>query len=164
MNTQNRPGSVEDLSRLYRGIILQHSSQPVGFQKTIRENSRNEQFNPLCGDRIVIMLQVEDGLIQDAAFDGEFCAICTASASMLCDLIPGITEAAFASTHNWLEHSLVVNEETVGPEALKALLGVRKYPSRIKCVTLPWTAAAEALSQARAPISTRDPLAGVSGP
>lgn len=157
MNSENRPGSVEDLSRLYRDIILQHSSQPVGFRKTILENSRNEQFNPLCGDRIVIMLQVEDGLIQDAAFEGEFCAICTASASMLCGLIPGITEAEFARAHKWLEHSLAGDEETDGPEALKALLGVRKYPSRIKCVTLPWTTTAEALLQARAPTTTRDP-------
>ncbi|MCH8227490.1 MAG: SUF system NifU family Fe-S cluster assembly protein [Proteobacteria bacterium] len=145
MNTLYKPGSVDDLSRLYREIILQHSSQPVGFQKVIKETCRNEQFNPLCGDRIVIMLQVEDGMIQDAAFDGESCAICTASASLLCELIPGGLVEEFGKTHNWLEHSLVSNEETAGPQALQVLLGVRKYPSRIECVTLPWTAAAEAL-------------------
>jgi len=65
--SENIPGSVNDLSRLYREVILQHSSHPVGFNKTIRETCRNEQFNPLCGDRIVIMLQVEEGKIQDAA-------------------------------------------------------------------------------------------------
>jgi nitrogen fixation NifU-like protein len=145
MNTENRPGSVDDLSRLYREIILQHSSRPVGFQKSIRETCRNEQFNPLCGDRIIIMLQVDDGLIQDAAFDGESCAICTASASMLCELIPGVSEATFGKTHNWLEQALVADEEIDGHQALKALLGVRQFPSRIKCVTLPWTAAAKAL-------------------
>ena len=145
MNTQYKPGSVDDLSRLYREIILQHSSQPVGFQKVIKETGRNEQFNPLCGDRIVLMLQVEDGMIQDAAFDGEACAICTASASLLCELIPGGLVEEFGKTHDWLEHSLVSNEETAGPQALQVLLGVRKYPSRIECVTLPWTAAAEAL-------------------
>lgn len=145
MNTDNRPGSVEDLTRLYRETILQHSAQPVGFKKIIQENRRNEQFNPLCGDRIVIMLQVEGAIVEDAAFDGECCAICTASASMLCELIPGVSRTEFASTHNWLEHSLASDEETAGPAALKALLGVRQYPSRIKCVTLPWTATAMAL-------------------
>ena len=145
MNTRYKPGSVDDLSRLYREIILHHSSHPVGFQKVIKETCRDEQFNPLCGDRIVIMLQVEDGMIQDAAFDGEACAICTASASLLCELIPGGLVEEFGKTHTWLEHSLVSNEETAGPQALQVLLCVRKYPSRIECVTLPWTAAAEAL-------------------
>ena len=147
MNTENKPGSVDDLSRLYREIILRHSSRPVGFQKAIKETCRNEQFNPLCGDRIVIMLQVEDKTVRDAAFDGESCAICKASASLLCELIPGGLIEEFITMHNWLEHSLVSNEETSGPGALKALLGVRKYPSRIECVTLPWKAAAKALLQ-----------------
>ncbi len=147
MNTDNRPGSVEDLSRLYREIILQHSSQPVGFNKAIKETCRDEQFNPLCGDRIVIMLQVEGETIRDAAFEGESCAICKASASLLCELIPGERVEEFGSTYGWLKHSLVSNEVAAGPEALKVLLGVRKYPSRIECVTLPWTAAAKALLQ-----------------
>ena len=147
MNSENKPGSVDDLSRLYREIILQHSSQPVGFQKIIKETCRNEQFNPLCGDRVVVMLQVEGEIIRDAAFDGESCAICKASASLLCELTPGELVKEFGKTHNWLEHALVSNEETAGPQALQALLGVRKYPSRIECVTLPWTAAAKALLQ-----------------
>ena len=147
MNTENKPGSVDDLSRLYREIILRHSSQPVGFRKVIKKTCRNEQFNPLCGDRVVVMLQVEGKIIRDAAFDGESCAICKASASLLCKLIPGGLVEEFGKTHNWLEHALVSSEETTGPQALQALLGVRKYPSRIECVTLPWTAAAKALSQ-----------------
>jgi len=149
MNTENKPGSVDDLSRLYREIILQHSSQPVGFQKVIKETCRNEQFNPLCGDRVIIMLQVEGKIIRDAAFDGESCAICMASASLLCELIPGGLVEEFGKTRIWLKHSLVSHEETAGPQALKSLLGVRKYPSRIECVTLPWTAAAEALKYTR---------------
>jgi nitrogen fixation NifU-like protein len=147
MNTENKPGSVEDLSRLYREIILHHSSQPVGFNKKIEETCRNEQFNPLCGDRVVIMLQVEGKTIRDAAFQGESCAICKASASLLCELIPGDLVQNFRITHDWLQHSLVSDEETDGPQALQALMGVRKYPSRIECVTLPWTAAAKALLQ-----------------
>jgi nitrogen fixation NifU-like protein len=147
MNSENKPGSVEDLSRLYREIILQHSSQPVGFHKVIKETCRNEQFNPLCGDRIVIRLQVDGKIIRDAAFDGESCAICKASASLLCELIPGELVEEFGRTHDWLQQSLVSNEETDGPQALKALMGVRKYPSRIECVTLPWTAASKALLQ-----------------
>ena len=146
MNTLNKPGSVDDLSRLYREIILQHSSQPVGFQKIIKETCRSEQFNPLCGDRVIIQLQVKDEVIQDAAFNGESCAICKASASLLCELIPGGSIEEFKAVHNWLEDSLLSGEETDGPEALQALLGVRKFPSRIKCATLPWIASSKALS------------------
>jgi nitrogen fixation NifU-like protein len=132
---------------LYREVILQHASQPVGYQKAIRATCSNEQFNPLCGDRVIIQLQVKDEVIQDAAFSGESCAICTASASLLCELIPGGSIEEFRAVHSWLEHSLSSGEETDGPEALKALLGVRKFPSRIKCATLPWIASSEALSQ-----------------
>ncbi len=147
MNTENKPGSIDDLAQLYRDIILRHSSQPVGFQKVIGETCRHELFNPLCGDRIVIMLEVEGQIIKDAAFDGESCAICRASASLLCEQVPDQEIEEFTNTRHWLERALISSEETDGPQALHALLGVRKYPSRIKCVTLPWTAAASALSQ-----------------
>ena len=125
---------------------MQHAAQPVGYQKAIEETCSNEQFNPLCGDRVIIQLQVKDQVIQDAAFSGESCAICKASASLLCELIPGGSVEDFRAVHNWLERSLVSGEETDGPEALKALLGVRKFPGRIKCATLPWIAGSEALS------------------
>ncbi len=147
MNTENKPGSIDDLAQLYRKIILRHSSNPVGFQKLIKETCRHELFNPLCGDRIVIMLQLEGQIIEDAAFDGESCAICRASASLLCEQVPAGGIEEFTHTQQWLERALTSSEETDGPPALQALLGVRKYPSRIKCVTLPWTAAASALSQ-----------------
>jgi len=146
VSTENQPQSADDLSRLYREVILQHASQPVGFQKAIEETCSNEQFNPLCGDRVIIQFQVNDEVIQDAAFSGESCAICKASASLLCALIPGHSVEDFRAVHNGLEHSLLSGEETDGPEALKALLGVRKFPSRIRCATLPWIAGSEALS------------------
>lgn len=152
MNTLNEPGSVDDLSRLYRSVIMQHASEPVGFRKIIKETCRNEQFNPLCGDRIVIMLQVKGDIIQDAAFDGESCAICTASASLLCEWVPGGRVEDARKTHDWLELAMLSDEETSGPQALKALLGVRKYPSRIKCATLPWKAAMEALTDSYLPV------------
>ena len=147
MSTKKQSQAAEDLSRLYREVILQHASQPVGYQKAIRVTCSNEQFNPLCGDRVIIQLQVKDEVIQDAAFNGESCAICKASASLLCELIPGRSVEEFRAVHSWLENSLLSGEETDGPEALKALLGVKSFPSRIKCATLPWIASSEALSQ-----------------
>jgi nitrogen fixation NifU-like protein len=146
VSTEKQSRAAEDLSRLYREIILQHAAQPVGYHKAIEETCSNEQFNPLCGDRVIIQLQVKDQIIQDAAFSGESCAICKASASLLCELIPGGSVEDFRAVHSWLEHSLVSGEETDGPEVLKALLGVRKFPARIKCATLPWIAGSEALS------------------
>lgn len=144
MSTTIHPGAVDDLSCLYRETILHHAHHPVGFRKAIRETHRNEQFNPLCGDRIVVLLEVEGETVKDAAFDGEACAICTASASLLCQRAPGQSVDEMGATQRWLESALHGKEEPAEYEALQSLLGVRRYPSRIRCVLLPW----EALMQA----------------
>jgi hypothetical protein len=73
---------VDDLSRLYRETILRHAQDPVGYGKNMRVTHHCEQFNPLCGDRILLMLEIDGEVIKDAAFKGESCAICKASASL----------------------------------------------------------------------------------
>jgi len=136
-----------NLSRLYRETILQHAHHPIGFRKVIRQTHRCELYNPLCGDRILIMLEIDDALIIDAAFDGEACVICRASASLLCKLGPDRSVGELRETHLWLELALQADEYPTDGEALLPLLGVRRYPSRIKCALLPWEALAEALSE-----------------
>jgi len=177
------PQSQEDLAGLYRAAIRQHASAPVGYRKPIDATHRHEEYNPLCGDRIQMHLRVVEDIIEAAAFDGEGCAICMASASLLCSLSPGQTVAALKQMGEDLQQALNSPsnvEPTVGaasaamklnngkktsrlkpllqplprdetddaglPERLRALLGVRPYPSRIRCATLPWTAARRALT------------------
>ena len=154
----------DDLASLYRDTITRHAATPVGYRETIAVTHRHEEYNSLCGDRIDLQLQINGTHIEAAAFDGEACAICMASASMLCSLAPGRTIEALVQLGEDLQQALgtPVGTEEEGKESrlkplphkipqpllheeLRALLGVRPYPSRIRCATLPWTAAWRAL-------------------
>ena len=145
MSTTIHPGSVDDLSRLYREAILHHAQNPTGFRKAIRETHRNEQFNPLCGDRIILMLEMNGAVVRDAAFDGEACAICKASASLLCEHVPGQSVDDLNEARQWLELALNGADNISGHEILFPLLGARRYPSRVRCALLPWEALEGAL-------------------
>ena len=168
MTVQHGPSN--DLARLYREAIRHHAASPVGYRQAIAATHRHEEYNPLCGDRIEIQLRVAAGSIEAAAFDGEACAICMASASMLCGLAPGREVKALLQLGDDLHRALDVSlgaasaapgldddpaESRLKPlprpvpllcEELHPLLGVRPYPSRVRCATLPWSAAANALS------------------
>jgi len=158
----------DDLARLYRDAIRNHAAEPTGYRNKIEATHRHEEYNPLCGDRIEIQLRVAAGAIEAAAFNGEACAICLASASMLCGLAPGQTVEALVQLgedlHRALDPSveevagaasaaMVLDDKEKGArmnpllrEELRPLLGVRPFPSRVRCATLPWTAATRALS------------------
>ena len=146
--TENAPvDAAEKLARFYRETILQHTSDPVGFRAPIHATHSGELFNPFCGDRVQIQFAIKDGQIEGASFDGESCGICMASASILCDCTPGHAILEVRKRHDWLETALKSGKE---PDAdptqpLQALLGVRRYPSRINCALLPWQAALKAL-------------------
>ena len=152
-------GNREDLTRLYREVIKAHAADPVGYQRIIEATHRHAAYNPLCGDRVEIAMRVERDCIEAAAFDGEACAICMASASLLCSLAPGQHVPGFWQLGGALHHAL---GDSVGvrlardrapsallqkqhstaaepgiPKELHPLLGVRPYPSRIRCATLP---------------------------
>jgi len=182
------PNNPEHLAGLYRATIRRHASAPVGYRQAIGATHRHEEYNPFCGDRIEILLRLGENLIEAAAFDGEGCAICMASASLLCSLAPGQTVEALQQMGEDLRQALnsptpvepsvgaasaamgpndgkkpsrlkpllqplpqVESDDAEIPEELQALLGVRPYPSRIRCATLPWTAAQRALSIPRPP-------------
>ena len=158
------PDPPGDLARLYREAIRRHSSDPVGYRQHIEATHRHEEYNPQCGDRVEIRLHVTGGQIDAAAFDGEACAICMASASLLCSLAPGQTPSEVQSLGDGLRaalnHPAGAAAAASGPDEpdtqsplkpllhpkLQPLLGVRPYPSRVRCATLPWTAANRALT------------------
>jgi len=161
------PDPATDLAQLYREAVKRHAAEPVGYRAPIEATHRYEMYNALCGDRIEISLRVTGGQVEAAAFEGEACAICRASASMLCSLAPTrpvawlrsssdlLQEALKGSDLNREQGSLLRSREadsdqsedanTALPDALKPLLGVRGYPSRRRCATLPWEAALKAL-------------------
>jgi len=141
----NQPGTVDELTTLYRDTIVKHAVSPTGFEVDIDATHSNEVFNPLCGDRIEMLLRIVGENIESIAFRGEACAICMASASLLCENLAGTQVAEFDAAHAWLAGSFTA--ETSGPdrETLKPLLGVKAFPSRVKCALLPWEAAEKAI-------------------
>ena len=158
--------STEDLRELYRELILDHARSPRHFGKLDGMTHSAEGINPLCGDKLKLYLKVgRDDTIEDARFEGSGCAISVASASLLTDTIIGmrISEALayFSAVISRLlppsDASAASNasDETI-PDIgkLRALEGVREFPSRVKCATLAWHAMKSALRHSDQTVST----------
>ncbi len=139
--------STDDPAAFYRDTVLQHSVEPVGFRAEIEPTHEAERYNPLCGDRVTLRFRVAGEQIEAAAFDGEACAICLASASLLCAKAPGQSIVQLEDTGEGLKALLEGSERTDVDTELRALSGVRRYRSRIRCALLPWEAAHIALSE-----------------
>lgn len=138
---------MSGLPDLYREAVRRHSADPVGFGREIEATHRHELHNAQCGDRVDLRLRVRGDIVEDAAFDGEGCAICMASASLLCEQVPGASTAELRRLGADLDALLAgrIAAETAGP--LAPLAGVRPYPARVRCATLPWQAALKALDE-----------------
>jgi nitrogen fixation NifU-like protein len=158
---------MNDLRDLYQEVILDHNRRPRNFGPLPAANRRAEGNNPLCGDRVTVYLDVEDGRIRDVAFEGAGCAISTASASLMTETLKGRSlEEARALFHGF--HALVTRGTTPetedGLDRLAVFSGVREFPMRVKCATLAWHAAMAALdaegslpAQNDLPVSTETP-------
>lgn len=146
---------MTDLRDLYQEVILDHYRHPHNFGPLAGANRHAEGFNPLCGDRLTLHLKVVDGVIEAARFEGEGCAISTASASLMTDALKGKTEAEaealFAGFHALLTGETPAST-TLGK--LQVLAGVREFPTRIKCATLAWHTLHAALHEESQPVST----------
>ena len=149
-----------DLRDLYQEMILDHGKRPRNFGKLAGANRHAEGYNPLCGDRETIHLRVEGDVVRDAGFEGAGCAISTASASMMTETLKGKTRAEAEALFEKF-HDLVTGERRAGNGGpplgkLEVFSGVREYPVRIKCATLPWHTMKSALDGAGQTVSTED--------
>jgi nitrogen fixation NifU-like protein len=134
---------MSDLRELYQTTILDHNKKPRNFRKPDGANREAEGWNPLCGDKVTVYLTVDDDdVIQEVGFQGSGCAISTASASMMTQVVKGRTLDEVLETFDRF-HDLVTGPP--GDETELATLGklavfggVREYPMRVKCATLPW--------------------------
>jgi nitrogen fixation NifU-like protein len=149
--------SDSDLRDLYQEVILDHNRKPRNFGKLEDANRKAEGHNPLCGDRLTVYMDLEGDRIKDIRFEGSGCAISKASASMMTSELKGKTvEHAEETFHRF--HRMVTQEgdgdvETLGK--LAAFSGVREFPVRVKCASLPWHTMEAALhSEKPAEIST----------
>jgi nitrogen fixation protein NifU and related proteins len=132
---------MSDLRTLYRDVIVDHSKHPRNF-RTIEAGRKAEGFNPLCGDHLTVYVQIDNGVIRDVSFKGLGCAIAIASASLMTESVKGKTVAEagalFARVQRMVGASPDAPVDDLG--ALSALAGVRRFPVRVKCATLPWHA------------------------
>ncbi len=132
-----------DLRDLYQQVIVDHNKSPRNFGKLEFFNHEADGYNPLCGDRLHVYLNVNDeGLIEDVSFEGEGCAISVASASLMTDTLKGRPVSEFQQKFEGFQHMVTADlDETPDEEALgklAVLSGVREFPSRIKCASLCW--------------------------
>ena len=146
---------MSDLTELYQDMILDHNKRPRNFGRLAAANRSASGDNPLCGDRIDLELEIQDGRIENIAFTGAGCAISTASASLMTEAVKGrpLAEAeALAERFR----ALMRGEGPAGEElgGLAALTGVRAYPMRVKCATLPWHTLRSALAGADTTVTT----------
>jgi nitrogen fixation NifU-like protein len=146
---------VSNLSDLYQETIIDHSKRPRNRGSLEHPTHSAEGFNPLCGDRLTLQLKMEGGRVAAVAFQGVGCAISTASASLMTDVIKGKTAEEAEKTFQDF-HGLVTEEfpRTTDLGKLAVFSGVREYPMRVKCATLAWHTLRAALRGEHKPITT----------
>lgn len=130
-----------DARELYQELILDHGRKPRNFFVPEGANCSAEGKNPLCGDHVIVKLRYEDGVVKDVGFQGSGCAISTAAASTMTEIVKGKTRAEVDAVFHRF-HELVTgknpdyDEEAMGK--LAAFAGLSEFPMRVKCATLAW--------------------------
>ena len=143
---------MSELRDLYQEVILDHAKHPRNFGPGGEDDRKVVGHNPLCGDKLVLSVKVEDGVVVDAHFQGEGCAISKASASLLTESVKGKSveeaKALFAAFHELVTgepHEPASGESGESGERpevdlgkLAVFSGVAEYPARVKCASLAW--------------------------
>jgi nitrogen fixation protein NifU and related proteins len=132
---------MAELGDLYQEVILEHSKAPRNYKRIEGASNEAEGYNPLCGDRCTVFVDVEGDAIRDIGFQGSGCAISKASASMMTQTLKGKTKAEaaeiFERFHNLVTgQGVAASAEELGK--LAVFSGVSKFPARVKCATLAW--------------------------
>lgn len=144
------------LRELYQEVIVDHSRNPRNFGELPHANCIKEGFNPLCGDKIKIYIDVTNNVIKQIQFTGTGCAISMASASLLSEVVLNKdiqeVETMFSAFHQAVTQSHTDNEEILGK--LSVLSGVAEFPARVKCATLSWHTLKAALNNDKKTVST----------
>jgi nitrogen fixation NifU-like protein len=149
---------MADLRDLYQEVILEHSKTPRNYRELESPDRRAEGFNPLCGDRFTVYVQMQGDSIRDIAFQGSGCAISRASASMMTQSLKGKTkseaEALFHRFHSVVTGKTRADDSQAELGKLAVFSGVCEFPARVKCATLAWHTVQAALEGKQDAIST----------
>jgi len=149
---------MPDLRELYQDVILEHSKAPRNYRELGAANRKAEGFNPLCGDRYIVYLDLDGDAVRDIAFQGSGCAISKASASLMTQSVKGKTQSQIEELFQDF-HKIVTGQtsaESSAPEVgkLSVFAGVSAYPVRVKCATLAWHTLRAALAGGDQSVST----------
>ncbi len=148
-----------DLRDLYQDVILDHSKHPRNSGRPEHPSREANGNNPLCGDKVTVYVELADGVIDEVKFEARGCAISVASASMMTELVKGKSLQEARAIFDGF-HQAVTAKEPVAPEEIEkldklaALIGVREFPMRVKCATLPWHTMAAALADTPDDVTT----------
>ena len=133
---------MADTKQLYQEVILDHNRKPRNWGAVADATHHAEGLNPLCGDRLQLTVRLKDETVDAIAFEGESCAICKASASMMTAAVKGKSRVdAEQLTQEFLDMTTGKLDVKVQPHHLGRLTifsGVRDLPTRVKCAILPW--------------------------
>lgn len=146
------------LQELYHEVIVDHGRHPRNFGVLADATTSQEGFNPLCGDKIILYIRENHGVIEKIKFEGTGCAISMASASLLTEVLSGKNRAdaeqLLSDFHQMLIQKSEKCHEKLGKLAI--LAGVAQYPARVKCATLAWHALAAALNHSIKTVTTEE--------
>jgi len=149
---------MAELGELYQELILEHTKSPRNYRELATADHKAEGFNPLCGDRFTVYVQLEGNTIRDIAFQGSGCAISKASASMMTQAVKGKTEEEaedlFVRFHNLVTGRTNSGRDDPGLGKLTVFSGVAEFPVRVKCATLAWHTLRAALKGSHEAVST----------
>jgi nitrogen fixation NifU-like protein len=146
------------LSDLYQEVILDHNRRPRNYGELNDATNQAEGHNPLCGDKVNVYVKMNGDLIEKVAFVGTGCAISTASASIMTELLKGksVAEAKklFARFRSLVTGNTNEALEDSELESLLVFQRLSEYPVRVKCATLVWHALQSALEDSEGKVST----------
>lgn len=147
---------MADLRELYQEIILEHAKAPRNYRALHDADRRAEGYNPLCGDRFTVSVQMQGDSIQDIAFQGSGCAISKASASMMTQSVKGKTKEEARKLFEHFRQTVTGHQNGTSADLgkLAVFAGVAEFPTRVKCATLAWHTLQAAMEGKQQAVST----------
>lgn len=148
-----------ELRDLYQEVIIEHSKRPRNY-RALTDPARSAQgYNPLCGDQVKVYVRLDDsGKVADVSFEGSGCAISTASASVMTEILKGKSaaeaEALFTTFHDLVTGRDSAEQDIDELGKLAVFGGVSEFPTRVKCATLCWHTLRAALAGKEDPVTT----------
>lgn len=134
------------MNDLYHELIIDHKKSPRNKKILSTATHQAQGHNVVCGDIIRVFLEIEDSLIKEVSFDGEGCAICIASSSLMTEHVKNLTVDQALELFDSFHSLVTIDIANRNLGKLQAFAGVKDYPIRVKCAILPWHALKSAIN------------------